>query len=129
MCRALYRQVDFANVKITTFSAKVYISETKRRVDTRLKEHKDACIKGFTDKSAIAEHALTEDHPIREGSNLHMNGTRELALQLRRWLYRTRKSEVEPARAVPTRQHCRSDSQCACPSLAFNNSVNRQAST
>ena len=24
----------------------------------------DACIKGFTDKSAIAEHAWTEDHPI-----------------------------------------------------------------
>ena len=74
------------NENIMTFSAKVYISETKRGVETRLKEHKDACIKDFTDKSAIAEHALTEDHPIREGSNLHMNGTRELALQLRRWL-------------------------------------------
>ena len=44
---------------------KVYIGETTRRLGTRLKEHKDACIKGFTDKSAIAEHAWTEDHPIR----------------------------------------------------------------
>ena len=41
---------------------KVYIGE---RLETRLKEHKDACIKGFTDKSAIAEHAWTEDHLIR----------------------------------------------------------------
>ena len=45
---------------------KVYIGETTRRLGTRLKEHKDVCIKGFTDKSAIAEHAWTpEDHPIR----------------------------------------------------------------
>ena len=36
---------------------KLYIGMTKRRLETHLKEHKDACIKGFTDKSAIAEHA------------------------------------------------------------------------
>ena len=41
---------------------KVYIGETRRRLETRLKVHKDACIK---DKSSIAEHAWTEDHPIR----------------------------------------------------------------
>ena len=80
---------------------KVYIGETKCRLETHLKEHKDACIKGFTDKSAIAEHMWTEDHPIhcddtkvlhyasqtteiigREGSKLHTNGIRELTLQL-----------------------------------------------
>ena len=43
---------------------KVYIGETKRRVGTRLKEHKDACVGGHTHKSAIAEHAWAEDHPI-----------------------------------------------------------------
>ena len=42
----------------------MYIGETKRRLGTRLKEHKDACIKYNTDKSAIAEHAWTNDHPI-----------------------------------------------------------------
>ena len=31
---------------------------------TRLKEHKDACARCQTDKSAIAEHAWSEDHPI-----------------------------------------------------------------
>ena len=36
---------------------KVYIGETRCQLETRLKEHKDACIKGFTDKSTIAEHA------------------------------------------------------------------------
>ena len=35
---------------------KVYIGETKRKLETRLKEHKDVCIKYLTDKSAIAEH-------------------------------------------------------------------------
>ena len=56
-----------ANVvyKVPCTCGKVYIGETTRRLETRLKEHKDACIKGFTDKSAIAEHAWTEDHPIR----------------------------------------------------------------
>ena len=43
---------------------KVYIGETKRRLETRLKEHKDACTRYLTDKSAIAEHACANDHPI-----------------------------------------------------------------
>ena len=37
------------------------MGETTHQLETRLKEHKDACIKGFTDKSAIA---WMEDHPI-----------------------------------------------------------------
>ena len=46
-----------ANVvyEIPCTCGKVYIRETKRRHGTRLKEHKDACIKGQTDKSAIAD--------------------------------------------------------------------------
>ena len=36
---------------------KVYIGETKRRLEIRLKEHKDACTRYLTDKSAIVEHA------------------------------------------------------------------------
>ena len=43
---------------------KVYIGETKRRLETCLKEHKDACTRYLTDKSAIAEHARANDHPI-----------------------------------------------------------------
>ena len=46
---------------------KVYIGETTCRFETSLEENKDACIKGFTVKSDIAEHAWTEDHPIRRG--------------------------------------------------------------
>ena len=55
-----------ANVvyEIPCTCGKVYIGETKRRLGTRLKEHKDACVKCQTDKSAIAEHAWAEDHPI-----------------------------------------------------------------
>ena len=43
---------------------KVYIGETKRRLGTRLKEHKNACVKYHMDKSAIAEHAWMNNHPI-----------------------------------------------------------------
>ena len=71
---------------------KVYIRKTKRRQETCLKEHEDACINGFMEKSAIAKHGWTEVMELisREGSNLHINGTRELALQSRRWLWHTR---------------------------------------
>ena len=51
--------------EVPCICGKVYISETTHQLETRLKEHKDACIKGFTDVSAIAEHAWMEDHPIR----------------------------------------------------------------
>ena len=30
----------------------------------RVKEHKDACKKGATEKYAVAEHAWTNQHPI-----------------------------------------------------------------
>ena len=44
---------------------KVYIGETIRRLETRIKEHKDACRKGETNKSAIAEHVWGLQHPIK----------------------------------------------------------------
>ena len=55
-----------ANVvyEIPCTCGKVYIGETKRRLGTRLKEHKDAFVRCQTDKSAIAEHAWSENHPI-----------------------------------------------------------------
>ena len=36
---------------------KVYIGDTKHRVGTGLKDHKDAYVKCLTEKSVIAEHA------------------------------------------------------------------------
>ena len=35
-----------------------------RRLETRIKEHEDACKKGMTEISAIAEHAWTTNHAI-----------------------------------------------------------------
>ena len=83
----------------------IMFGETKHQLETCLKEHKDACIKVFTYKSAIAKHTWTEDNIIpwddtrivqcasqsmglisREGNHLHMNGTRELVLQSWLWL-------------------------------------------
>ena len=62
----------------------VYIGETKRRLEIRVKEHKDACKKGLMEKSAIAEHAWTHRHPINwdEMSVMaHARGQGELLLK------------------------------------------------
>ena len=50
--------------KVPCACGKAYNGESTRQLETRQKEHKDACIKGFTDKLAITEHAWMEDHPI-----------------------------------------------------------------
>ena len=49
-----------------------------------MKEHKDAYAKCLTDKSAIAEHAWTNDHPINwDGMKIlqHMSRTMQLVLK------------------------------------------------
>ena len=51
--------------KVPCSCGKAYIGETTRRLETRLKEHRDACIKQLTDKSAIAEHAWNSHCPIK----------------------------------------------------------------
>ena len=42
----------------------VYIGETKPRLETRLKEHRDACKRGMMEKSAAVEHVWENHHPI-----------------------------------------------------------------
>ncbi len=44
---------------------KVYISETTRRLEQRVKEHQDACKRGDEKVSAIAEHAWQQHYPIK----------------------------------------------------------------
>ena len=41
-----------------------YTGETRQRLETRLKEYRDACERGTMEKSAIAEHAWENRHPI-----------------------------------------------------------------
>ena len=43
----------------------VYIGETIRRLETRMREHQDACERGTLEKSAVAEHAWERHHPIK----------------------------------------------------------------
>ena len=42
----------------------VYIEETRQRLETRLKEHRDACERRMMKKSAVVEHAWENHHPI-----------------------------------------------------------------
>ena len=43
---------------------KKYIEETKRTLNTKLSEHQAAARRGELEKSAIAEHAWTEEHKL-----------------------------------------------------------------
>ena len=43
--------------QIPCMCGKVYIGETVHRLDTRVNEHLEACKRGETSKSAVAEHA------------------------------------------------------------------------
>ncbi len=44
---------------------KVYIGETTRRLEQRVKEHQDACKRVDEKVSSIAEHAWQQHHPIK----------------------------------------------------------------
>ena len=50
--------------RIACSCGQVYIKETKQRLETRLKEHQDACERGMMEKSAIAEDAWENHHLI-----------------------------------------------------------------
>ena len=45
-------------------SSMVYVGEMQRHLETRVKEHRDACNKGDTWKSAIAEHQWDQQHQV-----------------------------------------------------------------
>ena len=63
---------------------KYYMGETMRRLGTRLKEHKDACERCLTDKSAIAEHVWNQHHPITwDGTEIIDKARREDELGLK----------------------------------------------
>ena len=51
--------------RIPCSCGKSYIGETKRRLETRLREHQEACRKGTLEKSAVAEHAWKDHHTIK----------------------------------------------------------------
>ena len=55
-----------ANVvyRVPCSCGKTYIGETKQRLETRLREHQDACQTQSLQKSAVAEHAWGSHHPI-----------------------------------------------------------------
>ena len=44
---------------------KVYIGQTGRMLEHRLKEHKRALTSGNVSQSAVAEHAMDESHTIK----------------------------------------------------------------
>ena len=73
---------------------KVYVGETIRRLGTRIKEHKEACQSCSLDKSAIAEHAWTEHHPIKwDNVKILDNANRQDLLRLKEAIHIQLKDE------------------------------------
>ena len=95
--------------------SKVYIGETKRKLETRLKEHRDACVKCLTNKSVIDEHAWADDHPINwtEGRVLQRaSPTMELVMKEELSIRTTPENTLQPRRRVassPGHSQCFND--------------------
>ena len=51
--------------RVPSSCGKAYIGETVRRLETRMKEHWDACQKGTLENSALAEHAWENHDPVK----------------------------------------------------------------
>ena len=67
---------------------KVYVGETQRRLETRVKEHRDACNKGDTGKSAIAEHQWDQQYQANwEGTRVLDRASRPVQLRVKEALY------------------------------------------
>ena len=61
---------------------KVYVGETQRHLETCVKEHKDACNKGYTEKSVIAEHQWDQQHQVKwEDTRVLDRATRPIQLK------------------------------------------------
>ena len=58
----------------------VYSIPCSVRLETRLKEHKEACLRGEQEKSAVADHAWSSHHPIlwKEASVVDQARTRAM---------------------------------------------------
>ncbi len=54
-----------------------------RRLETRMKEHRDACQKGALEKSALAEHAWENHHPIKWEKATVIDQARKEAIHIR----------------------------------------------
>ena len=81
----LGKQSNVVN-RILCSCGQVYIGEIRQRLETRLKEHRDACEKGMMEKSAVAEHALENHYSIQETMVLdHGRLLVKEALLLLRW--------------------------------------------
>ena len=68
-CEKFDLRVVFKSGPTLCQCGKVYVGETQRRLETRVKEHRDACNKGDMWKSAIAKHQWGPATPSGLGCN------------------------------------------------------------
>ena len=74
--------------QISCQCGKVYVGETQRRLGTRVKEHRDACMKGDTWKSAITEHQWDQQHQVDwDGTRVLGRATRPIQLKVKEALH------------------------------------------
>ena len=78
---------------------KAFIGEMVRRLETRVKEHRDACQKEALKKSVLAEHAWMYHHPIIHIRLNHPSLNRDGGLELPGcWMAALKDTRSEPNR-------------------------------
>ena len=82
--------------RISCDCGRVYIGETIRRFETRLKEHKEAHRKADTDTSVVAEHSWNTQHAIQWGETTILDQAR-----------RTKELKIKEALHIMTSSHQR----------------------
>ena len=108
--QAVEKQVNVV-YEVPCMCGMVCNGETKRCLRTKLKEHKDACARCQTEKSAIAERAWSKDHPI------NWNGTKilRLASHTKELLMK----EALCIQSTPADSHFNRDSEYELPDCLF----------
>ena len=98
---------------------KVYVGGTRRQLETRIKEHKVACEREQTEKSAVAEHYCSEEHHILWNDTKviqHASRTMELVMK-----------EALCIRLTPEDAHFNHDSGYELPCLLYTSPSPRDA--
>ena len=73
--------------QISCQCGKVYVGETQRRLETRVKERRDACNKGDTWKSAIAEHHWDQQQVEWDATRVLDRAARPVQLKVKEALH------------------------------------------
>ena len=85
MCTVLLGKQSNVVYRIPCSCGQVYIEETKQRLETRPKEHRDARERGMMEKSTVEEYTRESHYPIHWEETTALDHGRGQELLISRW--------------------------------------------